>query len=293
MNNSFRIPPFCLILIVFFVSVCAPLQAAEKVKVILIAGATKKVDRPGHHDYLAGCRLLQDLLQQTPKVEAILVKEDWPENETVFDGAKAIVFYTDGGGKQAYLASPDRITRIQKLVDAGVGVVSIHQAVEFPENLTKQSAGWTGAIYKKPRAGRGHWDSTHDQFPDHPVTRGVTSWKINDGWLNGFTFTADADKITPLVWSGKEHVGSQKGGEKDVVAWTYDRPDGGRSFNFSGLDAHSAFENSGMNQLLVNGILWSAKMSVPEKGFNCETDKQKIDSFLTPRTAPKPKKKKK
>lgn len=268
----------------------APSQAADTSKIILIAGATKKVDRPGHHDYLAGCRLLQNLLQQISGVEAVLVKEDWPVDETIFTGAKTIVFYTDGAGKQAYLTNPQRIATIQKLVDDGVGIVSIHQAVEFPPQLAKLSLDWTGAVYKKPRAGRGHWDSTHNQFPDHPATRGVSPWKINDGWLNGFTFVDDLKGITPLVWSGKEHVGSQQGGEKDIVCWTFDRANGGRSFNFNGLDAHSAFKNAGMTQLLVNSILWTAKLPVPKEGFQYQTDKKQIDSFLTPRTSPKVKK---
>jgi len=292
MSHIHRFLRFSGIFAALFIAAFSPLQAADTVKIVLIAGATKKVDRPGHHDYLAGCRLLQNLLKQTAGIEAILVKEDWPANESIFDGAKAIVFYTDGGGKQAYLQTPERVAAIQKLVDAGLGIVSIHQAVEFPEKFAKQSAEWTGAIYKKPRAGRGHWDSKHDQFPEHQVARGVKSWKINDGWLNGFTFTADQATITPLVWSGKEHVGSVKGGIQDVVAWTFDRPKGGRSFNFSGLDAHSAFEKSGMTQLLLNGILWSAGMPVPKDGFEFKADKTLIDSFLTPRTSPKARKKK-
>jgi hypothetical protein len=290
MNHTLRFFRCFGIFAALFVMVSAPLMAADSIKVVIVAGATKKVDRPGHHDYLAGCRLLQNLLKQTSGVEAVLVNEDWPADEGVFEGAKAIVFYTDGGGKQAYLQSEKRVAAIQKLVDAGVGIVSIHQAVEFPPKFAKQSAEWTGAVYQKPKAGRGHWDSKHDQFPDHPVSRGVSAWKINDGWLNGFTFS-DTTKITPLVWSGKEHLGSQQGGTKDVVAWTFDRPNGGRSFNFSGLDAHSAFENAGMTQLVVNGILWSAKMKVPKGGVTIQADKALIDSFLTPRTSPKAKKK--
>ncbi|MFK5921822.1 MAG: ThuA domain-containing protein [Verrucomicrobiota bacterium] len=266
------------------------LQAADPIKIVLIAGATKKVDRPGHHDYLAGCRLLQNLLQQTSGIEAILIIEDWPADESIFKGAKSIVFYTDGAGKQAYLTNPQRVATIQKLADEGVGIVSLHQAVEFPPQLAKLSLDWTGAVYKKPRAGRGHWDSSHNQFPDHPVSHGVSPWKINDGWLNGFTFVNDMKGITPLVWSGKTHVGSQQGGEKDVVAWIFDRANGGRSFNFSGLDAHSAFENAGMTQLLVNSILWTAKLPVPKEGFHCQANKTLIDSFLTPRTSPKAKK---
>ena len=60
-------------------------QAAEKIKIVLIAGTTQEVDRVGHHDYLGGCRLLQSLLEQTPGVETVLVKDGWPSDESVFD----------------------------------------------------------------------------------------------------------------------------------------------------------------------------------------------------------------
>ena len=266
------------------------LQAADPIKIVLVAGTVKEVDRPGHHDYLGGCRLMQALLGQTEGVEAALVTEGWPSDESVFEGAKAIVFYTDGAGKQAYLESPERVAVIEELAAKGTGIVSIHQAVEFPAAFSKQSAEWTGGNYT-PLSSRGHWDSKHEIFPDHPVTRGVIPWEINDGWLNRFKFPAGMKGITPLVWSGKEHLGSPEGGPADIVAWTFDRPGGGRSFNFSGLDAHSAWERVGMRTLVINGILWSAGAEIPQGGAKSEADQAMIDSFLTPRIAPEPKKK--
>ena len=147
---------------------------------------------------------------------------------------------------------------------------------------------WIGGAYT-PLSSRGHWDSTHDRFPVHAVTRGVTAWSINDGWLNHFQFSEGMTGITPLVWSGKVHLGSPDGGNGDIVAWTFDRADGGRSFSFSGLDAHSAWENAGMRRLVINGVLWSAGIEVPAEGAKCDADQATIDSFLTPRVAPPPK----
>lgn len=239
----------------------------------------------GHHDYLGGCRLMQALLKQTPGVDAVLVNEEWPADEKVFEGAAAVVFYTDGGGKQAYLASPEHVATVQKMADGKTGLVNIHQAVEFTPAFAQQSMSWIGGVYNA-LSSRGHWDSVHDTFPKHAITSGVTPWKINDGWLNHFQFPAEMKGITPLVWSGKEKLGSPEGGDKDVVAWTYDRPSGGRSFSFSGLDAHSAWEQAGMRQLVINGVLWSAGVEIPAAGAKCEADKTLIDSFLTPRIAP-------
>lgn len=259
--------------------------AADSVKIVLVAGKVKEVDKMGHHDYLGGCRLMQALLKQTPGVDAVLVNEEWPADEKVFEGAAAVVFYTDGGGKQAYLASPEHVATVQKMADGKTGLVNIHQAVEFTPAFAQQSMSWIGGVYNA-LSSRGHWDSVHDTFPKHAITSGVTPWKINDGWLNHFQFPAEMKGITPLVWSGKEKLGSPEGGDKDVVAWTYDRPSGGRSFSFSGLDAHSAWEQAGMRQLVINGVLWSAGVEIPAAGAKCEADKTLIDSFLTPRIAP-------
>jgi len=263
--------------------------AAEAAKIILIAGKVTIADKSGHHDYLGGCRLLEVLLQQTPGVEAVLVNEDWPADEKVFDGAAAVVFYTDGGGKQAYLATPEHVALVQKMADGKTGLVNIHQAVEFPPAFAQQSMNWTGGVYNA-LSSRGHWDSVHDTFPKHAITSGVTPWQLNDGWLNRFKFVEGMKGITPLVWSGKEKLGSPEGGDKDIVSWTFERPGGGRSFSFSGLDAHSAWELNGMRKLVINGILWSARAEIPADGAKCDADKAMVDSFLTPRTAPPTKK---
>ena len=262
-------------------------EDATKHKIILVAGEIAKVDTAGHHDYLAGCECLQVLLQQTTGVETIRIDNGWPESESTFDGASSVVFYTDGGGKQAFLDSPQRIAKLQSLADAGVGIVMIHQAVDFPDTFVEQGRSWLGGVYQKNKSGRGHWPSSHIDFPSHPISNGVTPWQINDGWLNDIQFVEGMQGITPLVWSGKDVEESRAGLDNHIVAWTYDRPAGGRSFSFSGLDAHAAWEFPGMRQLVINGILWSAIVSIPEKGAPCQIDQKDLEAMMTPRKSKK------
>ncbi len=266
---------------------------AAACKIVLVAGETAKVDVVGHHDYLAGCECLETLLRQTKGVETVRVNEGWPQEESVFDGASAIVFYTDGGGKQAFLSSPERTGKLQAMVDAGVGLVMIHQAVDFPEEVAAQATRWLGGIYRTGVSGRGHWPSNHIEFPNHAITQGVTPWKIKDGWLNGIQFVEGMQGVTPLVWSGKDYEESRAGVDEHIVAWTYERPGGGRSFSFTGLDAHSAWSLPGMRQLVVNGILWSAGATIPNQGAPCQIDDAALEAMQTPRepkpaTQPKP-----
>ena len=251
--------------------------------IALLAGTVKVPDRIGHHDYLAGCSLLASLLEQTPGVRTIVVRDGWPEDERVLDAVRSLVIYTGGGRKLPLLGSPGRVECLQRLVDRGVGLVMIHQAVSYPLELAGRAASWIGGAHVAGRSNRGHWPTHHREFPEHPVTRGVEPWKIRDGWLNEIQFTDGLRGVTPLVWSGPRHAGSPAGGPMDVVSWTYDRPGGGRSFCFTGLDAHSAWAAPGVRQLLVNGTLWCAGLTVPEKGAPCAIDDVTLRSYLTPR----------
>jgi hypothetical protein len=277
----------CVLLLALFS--CSQVFSQDRTKVVLVSGETAKQDTMGHHDYIAGCKCLKALLEQTKNVETAIVLEGWPDDETVFQGARSVVFYTDGGGKQAFLSSPSRIDRLQQWMDNKVGLVLIHQAVDFPEANAKQALSWAGGAYL-PGSGRGHWDSKHTEFPTHPITRGVVPWEINDGWLNSLRFVDGMKGITPLVWSGKKYLGSRAGLDADIVAFAYDRPDGGRSFSFTGLDAHSAWSLPGMRQLMVNGVLWSAGLDIPTNGAPCEIDEVSLNNMMTPRE-PKPSKK--
>lgn len=262
---------------------------SEAKRIILVAGETAKVDVIGHHDYLAGCAALEALLHQTKGVETVRVNDGWPADEHVFDNAAAVVFYTDGGGKQAFLSSPSRVAKMQSLVDKGVGLVLIHQAVDFPNEFAKQGIAWLGGAYLTGKSDRGHWPSRHTEFPNHPITRGVTAWEINDGWLNGIQFVEGMPGIVPLVWSSKDYEEIRVGLEKHVVSWAYSRPLGGRSFSFSGLDAHSAWELDGIRQLMVNGVLWTAGIDIPAQGAPCVIDKKELQAMQTPRTPRTPK----
>ena len=262
---------------------CEPGRPA---KIVVVAGAMKAQDRIGHHDYLAGCRLAAALLQQTQGVATAVAQDGWPEDDAILDDARAIVFYSGGAQKHAFLQSVERLDLLQRLVYHGVGIVMIHQAVRFPAELAARAASWIGGAHVGGKAGRGHWATRHERFPSHPVTCGVAPWTITDGWLNEIQFVPSMRGVTPLLWSSRHHAGSDAGGAADVVAWAYERPGGGRSFCFTGLDAHEAWLVPGVRQLIVNGILWSAGVPVPVEGASATVAEGEVRGYLTPRTLP-------
>lgn len=236
-------------------------------KIVLIAGSVS--NKAGQHEYFAGCAMMMDWLKQTPGVWPVMVADGWPKNEAVLDGAKAVVVYADGGAKLSFL-EPARWARIKQLMDKGTGLVMLHQAVEVPAAQAEELKSWLGAVWQNDIGSRGHWDMEFTEFPKHPINQGVTAFAAPfDGWLYNLHFAPGA---TPLL-SGqvpdkarstadaKAHVG-----RPEVVAWSYERPNGGRSFAFTGCDLHKNWQVESQRRFVTNGVLWAAKVEVPANG---------------------------
>jgi hypothetical protein len=55
-------------------------------------------------------------------------------------------------------------------------------------------------------------------------------------------------------------------GEKQHVAWAYQRPGGGRGFGFTGAHNHVSWQDDNFRKVVLNAILWTAHVEVPKKG---------------------------
>lgn len=247
------------------------------VKIVLLAGSFSKGG--GEHEYFAGSALLMKLLRQTTGVFPVLAAGGWPKNERIFEGAKGVVFYMDGGGKQPFL-TPERLERIEKMAARGAGIVHLHQIIDYPKTHTDRVLPWLGGVYVPQASARGHWDGVFSDFVEHPVTRGVSAFKENDGFLYKLRFIEGLKGITPLLRTSPK--GGLKGSE-DVVSWAYQRPDGGRTFVFTGCHAHEAWGLEGMRRFVINGILWSSGLEVPAGGAPVALDPAELKLNLDPK----------
>jgi len=253
-------------------------------RIALIGDPVRVDDRVGHHDYHASCKLVADLLGRIAGIEPIVIEHGWPQDEKILSGCAGLVFFAGGGGKQGFLRTPGRTHWFAKAVDAGIGLTVIHKAVAFPVEAAAQSLAWLGGSYVPGVSHRGHWSSSHVDQGDHPISSALEPWDASDGWLNNIQFDkASRQNISPLLWSGKRHKGSPRGGDEDIVSWAFERPGGGRTFCFTGLDAHSAWQVAQLRRFLLNGILWSVHQELPTSGVWCEMDSATINSYLSPR----------
>lgn len=242
-------------------------------KIVLVAGDQGTGHLPGDHEHFAGCAMFMRMLQQNPGVAPVMVQDGWPKDPAVaFKDAKAVVFFMDGGGKQTTIAHADEI---DKLVAAGVGIVHVHQCIDYPAEHVERAVRWLGGAYHPKTGSRGHWDFTFDKFPEHAITRGVEPFTlINEGYIFRLTWAEGMKGIAPILRTKnpKAKEGTYKGEADDVFCFAYERPDGGRSFVNTGGHAHANWGQAGFRRLTINGILWAAKVDVPSTGAKCDLD---------------------
>lgn len=259
-------------------------------KIVLVAGRLSHGAR--EHEFFAGCSILMKLLRQTAGVFPVVARDGWPKNPQTFEGAKAVVFYMDGGGGHPILQNGHK-AEVQKLIDSGVGFVNLHYAVEYPKEHGKDVLNWLGGYYETGYSINPDWDADFKSLPDHPISRGVQPFVIKDEWYYNMRFDPEGHKVTPILKAtppdrtrgtpaAKEHPGRE-----EVVAWAFERPGGGRSFGFTGAHYHDNWGDPNFRRVVVNAILWSAKVEVPADGAKVELDRADLNRNLDRKTAAK------
>src|SRR5262249_15217609 len=153
---------------------------------------------PGEHEFFAGCALLMQLLKQTRGVYPVMARDGWPKNPMTFDNAKTLVFFMDGGGGHPIIQR-DHMQEVQKHMDNGVGFVNLHYAVEYPAKHSDSVLSWLGGYYETGYSTNPHWDADVASLPEHPITRGVKPFKLNDEWYFNMRFTPDMKGVTPIL----------------------------------------------------------------------------------------------
>lgn len=258
---------------------------AKLAKIVFIAGSN--FYKPGEHEYIGGCALLMDLVKQTPGVFPVLAL-DWPKNPKTFENVKSVVFFLDGGDKHPALKGGKLVQTI-KLAQDGAGLVMLHQGVDIPKDFGDRMQEWMGAAWEKGYSQRAHWIHEHKDFPKHAITRGVTPFKIDDGYLYKLRFVEGMKGVTPFLRTANPKLKGAKLDDTAIVSWAYERPGGGRSFAFTGGHLHVSFAEEGYRRFLTNGILWSAGIDVPANGAPVTLTTTDLNRYLANRATVKEK----
>jgi type 1 glutamine amidotransferase len=223
------------------------------------------------------------LNENMPNIHAVVYTNGWPKDPTALDNADAIVFFCDGDG--GHVAS-SHLEEVDKLAKKGVGIACLHYAVELPKGKPgNYLLDWIGGYYETYWSVNPHWKAEFKQLPEHPITRGVKPFAIDDEWYYHMRFVEDMKNVTPILTAvppdstrkGKDdpHGGNPtvraRMGMPEHVAWAYERPGGGRGFGFTGGHWHWSWAHNDFRKLVLNGLVWIAGAEVPPDGVPSKT----------------------
>lgn len=256
-------------------------QAGAMRKVVFVAGVRSHAY--GSHDHWAGSLLLSQWLREGhPQIETVVHRNGWPADPNAFDGASAVVIYSDGGANHPAVGHLDTLGA---LMNKGVGLVLLHYGVEVEEETAgQQFLDWTGGYFKIHWSVNPHWLLQVTSLPEHPITRGVKPFQTHDEWYYHMQFREGMKGVTPILTalppasslsrpdgthSGNPHARAAvlDRREPQHMAWATERADGGRGFGFTGGHWHWNWGHPMQRKLVLNAIAWAAHADVPAGGI--------------------------
>ncbi len=243
---------------------------ARKTQRLLLLG--QKPDGHPHstHEYSAAMRILAKTLQSQKNLQTILVSADepWKAGPELIDGADGVVIFVSEGGQWVH-QDPARLAALNKLAARGGGFVGLHWGIgtrkaENIDGYLKLLGGCHGGPDRKYKVVDVRTEIANAK---HPILNGVQAIDVHEEFYYTLKFVKPAGSITPLLQApidGKSHT----------VAWAWDRPNGGRSFGFSGLHFHENWRHVEYRRMVTQAILWTLKRPIPEAGLAVKvTDK--------------------
>ncbi|MEM1228024.1 MAG: sulfatase-like hydrolase/transferase [Planctomycetota bacterium] len=255
-------------------------KPGKRAKIVFISG--KPSHGPMKHEHRAGNMILADALNRSGlDVETVVVPHPgYPQDKSVFkDAATVVIFCT---GHKGHVLNP-HLDDFDELMKVGTGVVMIHWATEAEKGEPGDKfLEWMGGFCDLDWSVNPHWAPNFHEFPSHPITNGVEPFSVHDEWYYHMRFVDEMKGVTPILFdlpppeSLRRRDGARSGnpavrkavaaGEEQVVAWAYDRPNGGRGFGFTGAHNHTNWQDEDFRRVVLNAILWTAHVKVPKDG---------------------------
>ena len=145
-----------------------------------------------------------------------------------------------------------------------------------------------------------HWDAKFEKLPDHPITRGVQPFEMNDEWYYHMRFRDGMKGVTPILVAlppasslsrpDGHHSGNPavrkavlENKTPQVMAWAAERAGGGRGFGFTGGHDHWNWGDPNFRKLVLNAILWTAGLDVPSTGVESQVSAAELKQNLDPK----------
>jgi type 1 glutamine amidotransferase len=244
-------------------SLLTPSQDAAP-KRLLLVGQGPDGHPAGSHEYDAGLKVLQKCLARVPGLKVTVARGDepWRDGPELLDGADGVVLYLAEGAKWMQ-RDPRRLAALNKLAARGGGVVVLHWAMgtkdaKYIDGCLKLLGGCHGGPDRKYKVLQAKAEVAD---PEHPIAAGLKGFVVRDEFYYRLKFAKPQGSVRPVLRVPID-------GSAETVAWSWERPGGGRSFGFSGLHFHDNWRLPEYRRLVTQGILWTLRLPIPRAGLD-------------------------
>jgi type 1 glutamine amidotransferase len=260
------------------------LHAADPRKILFVSGP-KDHGAPGRHEYPKDLALLKYCLDNSGnKNLTTQIHVGKFDDLTLLNGADLIVIESSGDrlpSEYHPIFPPDantkdhkdydetaaaRVKHYDNLMKKGVSLALFHYSIHIRnENSRAHMLDWLGGFYETgfSKTVVGNW-SVAPTDAKHPILDGIQPWQYREEFYVNNRLPDDPRRTNLLTAKPQDGTG-----EASVVSWATQRKDGGRGFVMSGVDWHNNMLNEGHRRILLNGILWAAKLDIPKGGAQC------------------------
>jgi type 1 glutamine amidotransferase len=249
----------------------APGGEPAKKKVLLVGQGPD-----GHpattHEYMAGLHILAKCLARVPELEVTIVKADapWKEGPELIERSDGVVLFLAEGAKWVQ-ADPQRYKALQKVARQGGGIVGLHWAIgtrdaQPIDDFLQLLGGCHGGPDRKYLVLA---TEVHVADPRHPIATGIDHFRVKDEFYYKLKFVKSPSPVQPVLQATIE-------GNRETVAWAWERPDGGRTFGFSGLHFHENWRLPEYRRLTAQAVLWTLQLPIPKAGLPVEVAEEDL-----------------
>jgi type 1 glutamine amidotransferase len=242
-------------------------------KRVLLLGQQPDSHPKTTHEYMAGIRLIARFLNDFHKHQVIVVQADnpWNDGPELLDGADAVVLFLTEGAKWIS-EEKERLAAFERLAERGGGLSVLHWGMGTREtppvaDFISLFGGCHGGPDRKYKV---------DDFQlvpsltPHPILSGIKPFRVHDELYYALKFPVQRRGHTALI---NAHIGQ----DDQVVAWAWQRDNDGRSFGFSGLHFHQNWDRVEYRRLVLQGILWTLKETIPPDGLRLELKEKDLE----------------
>jgi type 1 glutamine amidotransferase len=268
--RSIRLVQLYAVTLLMFVLATSVSAAESRPKRLLIVGQGPDGHPPTTHEFMAGAKVLAELLQPYQDLQATVVNADepWADGPKLIDQADGIVMCVTQGAQWMQL-EPQRHAALKRLAARGGAIAALHWSVGAKDaKYIQGQLELLGATRGGPQRKYLVLSTELKRVvPEHPILAGIGNIPVHDE----IYYALDrVPGIQPLFTARIE-------GKDETAAWSWERADGGRSFGFVGLHFHANWQLPEYRRFIVQGVRWSLKLPIPAGGVKADLDSKKLE----------------